>query len=71
MIELSNLTQKRHWYSDIQIIFLPVDDAEVTVVGENALVGPFPGDRGPRSTADLTPEGDAFSIVTCHITQWY
>ncbi len=59
--------EKVHQYS----VFLPVGDAEVSVVGEVALVGSLPGDSSPRSTADLTPEGDALSVVTCHITQRY
>lgn len=48
---------------------LPVGDAEVSVVGEVSLVGSLPGDSGPWSTADLTPEGDAFTVVTRNITQ--
>lgn len=48
---------------------LPVGDAVLSVVGEVALVGSLPGDRSPGSTADFTPESDAFSIVTCNITQ--
>lgn len=48
---------------------LPVSDAEVSVVGEVALVGSLPGDSGPRSPADLTPEGDTLSVVTRNITQ--
>lgn len=43
----------------------------MTITGEVALVGPFPSDSGPGATTNLTPEGDAFSIVTCYITQWY
>lgn len=58
-------------YSDIQIIFLPVGGAEVTVVSEVALVGSFPSDSGPGSTTDFTPKGDTFSVVTRHITQRY
>lgn len=52
-------------------VFLPVGDAEVSVVGEVAVVGSPPGDSSPGSTTDLTPEGDAFSAVACHITQRY
>lgn len=48
---------------------LPVGDAEVSIVGEVSLVGSLPGDSGPRSPADLTPEGDAFTVVTRNITQ--
>lgn len=48
---------------------LPVDDAEVSVVGEVAVVGSLPGDRGPRSTADFAPEGDALAVVTRDIAQ--
>lgn len=43
----------------------------MSVVGEVALVGSFPGDGGPGSTTDLTPEGNALSVVTRHITQRY
>lgn len=43
----------------------------MSVAGEVALVGSLPGDSGPGSTADLTPEGDALSVVTCDITQRY
>lgn len=57
------------WYSDWDIS--PVGDAEVSIVGEIALVGSLPGDGSPRSTADLTPEGDTLSVVTGHITQGY
>lgn len=48
---------------------LPVDDAEVSVVGEVAVVGSLPGDGGPRSTADFTPEGDALAVVARDIAQ--
>lgn len=41
----------------------------MSVVGEVAMVGSLPGDGGPRSTADLAPEGDALSVVTCDIAQ--
>lgn len=70
MMKLNSLIQKDNG-SDIQIVFLPVGNAEVTIVGEVALVGPFPSDSGPGSATDLTPEGYTFSIVTCHITQRY
>lgn len=43
----------------------------MSIVGEIALVGSLPGDSSPRSTADLTPKGDALSVVTGHITQGY
>lgn len=54
-----------------QRVFLPVGDAEVSVVGEVALVGSPPGDSSPRSATDFTPEGDALSVVTSNITQRY
>lgn len=41
----------------------------MSVVGEVAMVGSLPGDGGPRSTADLAPESDALSVVTCDIAQ--
>lgn len=49
----------------------PVDDAEVSVVGQVAVVRSLPGDGGPRSTADFTSEGDTLTIVACDVTQWH
>lgn len=43
----------------------------MSVVSEVALVGPFPADCSPGSPTNLTPQGDALSVVTCHITQRY
>ena len=34
-----------------------------------ALVGALPGDRGPGSSTDLTPEGDALAVVTGHVAE--
>lgn len=41
----------------------------MSVVGEVAVVGSLPGDRGPGSTAHFTPEGDALAVVTRDVAQ--
>lgn len=51
------------------VVSVLVGDAEVSVVGEVALVWSSPGDGGAGSTANLTPQGDALAVVTCHVTQ--
>lgn len=61
--------QQRQLCSRMPFSLLPVGHTEVSVVGEVGLVGSFPGDSRPGSTADLTPEGDALAVVTSNITQ--
>ena len=41
----------------------------MSIVGQGALVGSFPGDGGFGPPTHLTPEGDTLSVVTGHVTQ--
>lgn len=41
----------------------------MSVVGQGALVGSFPGDGGFGAPTHFTPEGDTLSVVARHVTQ--
>lgn len=71
-MHISNVARQNDFFFSRHYVCLsvPVDYAEMTVVGECFLIGSLPCDCGFGAATHFTPQSDTLPFITGHVTQW-